>query len=79
MGFIGAATLELCLARTLRKPLPQRLLPALRADSKCHDGDAAGMLDGLRIEELDDRVRLKFHAADMVGDDLRILARLAPR
>jgi diaminohydroxyphosphoribosylaminopyrimidine deaminase/5-amino-6-(5-phosphoribosylamino)uracil reductase len=42
-------------------------------------GDAAGMLDGLRIEELDDRVRLKFHAADMVGDDLRILARLASR
>ncbi len=42
-------------------------------------GDAAGMLEGLVLDALDDRVRLKFHAADRVGDDLRILARLSPR
>jgi len=42
-------------------------------------GNAAGMLEGLVIDELDDRVRLKFHSADMIGDDLRIVARLEPR
>jgi len=40
--------------------------------------DAAGMFDLVAPAELDARRRLIFHAAERVGDDLRILARLLP-
>ena len=42
-------------------------------------GDAVSMLEGLTTNDLDERIRLRFHATDMIGDDLRILARVEPR
>lgn len=40
--------------------------------------DAAGMFDLAAPASLDARVRLAFHSVERIGDDLRILARVAP-
>ncbi|HTI16368.1 MAG TPA: bifunctional diaminohydroxyphosphoribosylaminopyrimidine deaminase/5-amino-6-(5-phosphoribosylamino)uracil reductase RibD [Trinickia sp.] len=40
--------------------------------------DSAGMFNLAAPATLDGRTRLAFHAVDRIGDDLRILARLAP-
>lgn len=40
-------------------------------------GDAAGMFALPPLQTLEDRVRLRFHSVERVGDDLRILARPA--
>ncbi|GLU30387.1 bifunctional diaminohydroxyphosphoribosylaminopyrimidine deaminase/5-amino-6-(5-phosphoribosylamino)uracil reductase RibD [Trinickia caryophylli] len=39
-------------------------------------GDAAGMFDLAAPGTLDERTRLAFHAAERIGDDLRVLARI---
>jgi diaminohydroxyphosphoribosylaminopyrimidine deaminase/5-amino-6-(5-phosphoribosylamino)uracil reductase len=41
-------------------------------------GNAVGMFDLAPPPELDKRTRLQFRSVDLVGDDLRVLARFAP-
>ncbi len=42
-------------------------------------GDARGMFDLPAPENLEARLRLRFHSIDRVGDDLRVLARFEGR